>query len=91
MEIECRGVQWRIRRVDYETKAPPDTITVLTATTLGFSISGLLRNICREQIKHIDNGEIIFLPVLLNVSVLYLRDISRVSYIYILNNFCGGN
>ena len=65
----CRGVQWRIRGVDYETKAPPDTIALLTATTCLFSLSGLLRDIFREEIKHTDNGEIIFLSALLNVSV----------------------
>jgi hypothetical protein len=69
MEIVCRGVQWQIRGVDYETKAPPDTTTLLTATTCVFSMSGLLRDIFREQIKHTDNGEIIFLSVLLNTSV----------------------
>ena len=70
MEIVCRGVQWRIRGVNYEKKASSDTIALSTVTTCDFSISGPLRDICRKQIKHTNNGERMFLSVLLNVSVL---------------------
>ena len=53
-----------------ERKPHPKTIKLLTATTRVFPMSGLLRDIGREQIKQTDNGEITFIFVPLNVSLL---------------------